>query len=446
VRKKQVKDNRINRHIIYSAIALLFFSGCSCRKDTDTSSNSDKVTLTYWCATNPDEITLATELVAKWNSNHPDIQVNLQPIPASKSSEEALLAAIAGGTTPDICSNIWPGVVTKYVSAGGLESLDQFSDFNEVLSERVPADLLDSVRSSDGHFYQIPWKTNPIMIMYNVKIFRQEGITKLPRTYSEYLEAAKKVIKDTDGDGETDQWMGYRTILPMWWERFFDYYCFYIAASGGKTLFNGDKINFENEASVKVMDFFQKIYKAGYFPLTTFQADPFLSGKIVTNIVGPWNITHVEKIKPPGLEYDIMPIPVPDDYVGPVYTYGDAKNIAIFSTTKHPKQAWEFVKFLISPESDLRLLQVTSQIPVRKNVTTDPLFAEHFKSNPRLAKFAEQVPYTRSADSSGVLEEVLDAISQEYEACAIYGVKTPARAIHDAAKRAKVIVEWNRSR
>jgi len=433
-----MQDRCINKYGIYSVIALLFFFGCRSRNDRHTSSETDKVTLTYWCATNPHEITLATELVAKWNSNHPDIQVNLQPLPASKSSEEALLAAIAGGTTP--------GVVSEYVSAGGLVRLDEFADFNEIISERIPATLLDSIRFFDGHFYHIPWKTNPIMIMYNVNIFKQEGITELPKTYSEYFAVAEKVTKDTDNDGRIDRWMGYREVLPLWWQRFFDYYCFYIAASGGKTLFDGEKIDFENDASVKVMGFFQEIYKEGYYPRTSFQADPFLSGKIVTNIVGPWNITHIENTKPAGFEYNIMQIPVPDDYVGPVYTYGDTKNISIFSTTKHPQQAWEFVKFMISAESDLRLVQIASQLPVRKNVTTNPLFVEHFRTHPKLAKFAEQLAYTRSVDSSAVLKEVLDAISQEYEACAIYGVKTPAQAVHDAAERAEVIVEWNRSR
>jgi multiple sugar transport system substrate-binding protein len=44
------------------------------------------------------------------------------------------------------------------------------------------------------------------------------------------------------------------------------------------------------------------------------------------------------------------------------------------------------------------------------------------------------------------LKEIFDGISQEYEMCAIYGVKTPEDAVRDAAKRAKVIMEWNRSR
>ncbi len=63
------------------------------------------IQLKYWCASNTQEIKLANLLVDQWNKTHANIKVTLQPIPASQSSEEVLLAAIAGKTTPDICSN-----------------------------------------------------------------------------------------------------------------------------------------------------------------------------------------------------------------------------------------------------------------------------------------------------------------------------------------------------
>ena len=63
-----------------------------------------------------------------------------------------------------------------------------------------------------------------------------------------------------------------------------------------------------------------------------------------------------------------------------------------------------------------------------------------------LVKYAEQAPYTRGVDGASDLKEIFDGISQEYEACAVFGLKTPEKAVNDAAKRAKMIMEWNRSR
>ncbi len=444
----QNKNTATIDHIktILFPLILILFCGCGQKGTGEHKEISFPITLTYWCSSNQQEIELAEELVNKWNKQHDSIQVKLQPIPASQSSEEVLLAAIAGGTTPDICSNMWPGAMDDFTSAGGLVQLDRFPDFWSTVGERVPGDLLCTFQAPDSHYYQLPWKTNPIMLMYNVNMFREAGVNQPPETYSEYLSAAEKVTLDKDGDGDYDQWMGYRDTRPIWWQRLFDFYTFYIAASGGKTLFENSHIIFNNPAAIQVFDFFREVYSKGYFPITTFQGDNFIAGRLATQITGAWNIAHVEKFKPEGFQYDIAPIPVPDHYEGPIYTYGDHKNISIFSNTHHPEAAWEFVKFLIRKQSDLRLLELCNQIPIRKNMTTDTLFAAYFKDHPKIKKYAEQAPYTRGVDGISDLKEIFDAISQEYEACAVYGARTPEKALERAVERTKVIMKWSQSR
>jgi len=425
---------------------VLFLLNCS-KDDGVKQVNPDgTTTLTYWCSSNPHEMELARILVDDWNAENHTVKVHLQPIPASQSSEEVLLAAIAGGTTPDLCSNMWPGAMDEFINAGGLVRLDQFDDFFEFNLARVPGELMKTFAASDDHYYQLPWKTNPIMIMYNKTMFRDAGIDTLPRTYSELLEAGEKLTLDKDGDGQMDQWMGYRNIKPIWWQRFFDYYAFYVAASGGLSLFDGDSLIFENAASVEVFDLFRKIYKRGYFPITDMLGDKFIGEQIATSITGPYSIPHVEKFKHKGFEYDFFPIPIPDDYVGPVYTYGDHKNISIFSTTDYPAESWEFAKFLISEKADSLLLVLTSQIPIRKNLTSDPRYADYFSKNPGMIKFADQAVFTRGVDGASELKEIFDAISQEFEACAVYDARTPEESIFLAAERSQVIIDWNRAK
>ncbi len=440
------RGNGYIRHFILVMIIAGFTSSCSNDKEASTGSKTGKTIITYWCSSNAHEIALARELVEAWNKGDHPVQVKMQPIPASQSSEEVLLAAIAGGTTPDICSNMWPGAMDEFVNAGGLVRLDQFPDFYDYNIERVPEVLMETFAASDGHYYQLPWKTNPTMIMYNKRMFRDAGIEELPRTYSEFLEAGAKLTQDRDGDGHIDQWLGYRNIKPIWWQRFFDYYTFYVAASGGLTLFDGDELVFENEASIAVFELFRQIYKNGYFPITEFTGDQFIQGNLAISITGPYAISHVEKFKPEGFEYDFFPVPVPDDHEGLLYTYGDHKNIAIFSTTEHPEETWEFAKYLISKQADLRLLELCSQIPIRKDLSIDPYFSEYFNQRTMMTKFAEQAILTRGVDGAAELKEIFDAISQEFEACAIFDARTPTESIHRAVERSKVIIEWNRAK
>lgn len=399
------------------------------------------VRLVYWSAPNPQEQALARRLAAQWNAENPDVQVTVQALPAGQSSEEVLLAAIVAGTTPDLCSNIWPGILGDFIRAGGVLPLDTFPGFDSLLASRVPEALHETFRAADGHYYQIPWKTNPIMMLYNERLFREAGVARPPRTYGEYLAAAARVTTDLDGDGRYDRWIGYRDIRPIWWQRYFDYFSFYIGASGGKTFFEDGRIALDTAASNAVFGFFQALYRNRYFPLTTFQGSPMLAERIATEFTGPWNVAWMEENAPPDFEYAYAPLPVPDGHAGPVYTYGDFKNIAIFSSTKHPEAAWRFARYLVSKEADLLLLEMARQIPVRRDLLTDTTYAAFFVHNPKLRPFAEQAAYTRSVDDVRAFQEVLDAIAQQFEA-ATYGAVTPAEATERALERIRVIHEW----
>jgi multiple sugar transport system substrate-binding protein len=429
---------------LFSFGLILVLTGCSEKSNPRETVSGGKVEITYWPAPNPQEVQLADTLVREWNALHPGIHVTMQPIPVSQSTEEVLLAAIAGKTTPDICSNIQPAAVFDYSRAGGIIPLDQFADFDSVALGRTPVDLLKQFKSDDGHYYQLPWKTNPVMMFYNVRMFEESGVTQVPRTYSEFLVAAKKLTRDLNGDGQTDVWAGERDIRPIWWQRLFDYYAFYIAATNGKTLFKAGVPDIDADRSEQVFRFFRVCYEKNYFPHTYFQGgDPFLLEKKATHFAGPWEIATLRTLAPQ-VRYDVAPIPVPDDHTGHVYTYGDYKNISIFGTTKHPREAWEFAKFLVQAGNDIRLLRITDQIPVRGDLLTNPIFVPYYYNNPKMVKFAQQALYTRSIDIAPDVKEILDAISQEYEACAVYGKITTAEAARDAFDRTKMIVEWNK--
>ena len=77
-------------------------------------------TLLYWTSNNGGELKFAAWAVEKWNSGGKGQKVVAQPIPEGQSSEEILLAAVVAGTTPDVYSNIWQGLVEFYSRSGVL--------------------------------------------------------------------------------------------------------------------------------------------------------------------------------------------------------------------------------------------------------------------------------------------------------------------------------------
>ncbi len=412
-------------------------SSISCNKGN---LNNNKA-LIYWSSNNTEEIQFAKEIVDEWNKENPNNKIVSQPVPEGQSSEEIILAAVVGKTTPDIYSNMWQGDVESYAEAGVLVALDTLPSFKDFIYQRCDSAVVKEITSLDGHIYQIPWKINPIMLLYNRNITKGIGLSNPPASYSDFYEASRRFQKDSNGDGYIDRWFGYSEVLVTWWQRFFDFYPLYLAASGGGSLVQGNKVTFNNKYAIEVFRFLQGLYNRNYFARESFQGrqDAFLGEAIASRFTGPWEISHTEKFKPKGFDYDFSPLPVPDDHKGPIYTYGDPKNIVIFKTCINPLMALKFLEYSTSKSNDLKLLQVTNQLPRRKNIDVDPLFASYFKKNPKMGSFAKQSRYVKGTDASPVLKEVFDIISQQYEACVIFNKKTPEEAINDAANAVNLL-------
>ena len=184
--------------------------------------------------------------------------------------------------------------------------------------------------------------------------------------------------------------------------------------------------------AIEVFRFLQEVYEKDYFSkeLLSARQDVFLEGFIATRFTGPWEIIHAEKFQKKGFEYLFPELPVPDNHIQARSIHMEIlKIMVLFNTCKNPQKAWEFLRFMISEENDFKLLEVTTQLPRRKKIINIKRFIDYFDKNPKLIPFAIQADYVRGTDICPQLKEIFDIISQEYEACVIYGTKTPEKAI-----------------
>jgi len=430
---------RLTNQLLFLFFICLFFISCE-------NSSSKKSQLLFWCSNNPREISFCDSVTDKWNQSQAINKVHIQPIPEGQSSEEVILAAVVGKTTPDIYANMWQGNVEMFARAGVLIPLDTIPGFLYFIKERCDSLVIKEITSADGHIYQVPWKVNPIMTIYNKNIFRDNGINALPLTYSAYLKAAATLKNNSKQNPSTPKWFGYTEVKEIWYQRLFNFYPLYLAASDGAPLVINNKAAFNNKYAIEVFSFLQQLYSNEYFSKENLSAseDPFVARQISNKWTGPWEIPYLRSIPNLNFEFGYFEPQVPDGHTGPVFTYADPKNIVMFNTCKHPVAAWNFIRNLVDKKGDLQFLSITGQLPRRKELATDPFFATYFTANPMMMPFARQLPFVKGVDNCEVIVEVLDIISQEYEACVVYGRKTPEKAIQDAEKEVNVLLNNNR--
>ncbi|MEP7380932.1 MAG: sugar ABC transporter substrate-binding protein [Gemmatimonadota bacterium] len=401
------------------------------------------IRLTYWPAANPTEVEVATVLVAQWNAANPGIQVTMQPLPAGRSSEEVLLAAIVARATPDVSSNVSSALLARLVRAGGVVRLDDRAATSARLLERTSPAMRAPLQLPDGGIYAFPWKTNPAMLMYNVDLLQAAHVAP-PRTQDEMLDAFRRLARDTDDDGRADRWPFWATLKTTWFERFYDFYPLYLANSRGVTLVQGDSVVFDNPAAVAAMEMLRRGFADGTLPKSNFALgrDPFADGTVAMKIIGPWFVRELDAIKSPGLRYDVVPVPAMEGTPpGERYAFGDLRSIAVFSTTRHPDAAARFVAFLTSPEADRMLIEAASQLPYRRGLSGDPRFVAALARWPTLATYATFVEHTRDLDIDPDVVEMFDLLSEAYEESAVYGTRPVKSALARAAREAQRLVD-----
>jgi multiple sugar transport system substrate-binding protein len=383
-----------------------------------------------WYSNNEDEVKWGKAVVAAWNQAHPDQQVTAEEIPAGKSSEEVIGASITAGNTPCLIFNTAPAAVPQFQKQGGLVALDSFSDGASYIQERT-GPRADQYKSPDGKFYQMPWKTNPVMIFYNKDVFAKAGLdTKNPplKTYDEFLATSKTLV--AKGGVKAAIWPAPSSEFYQSW---FDFYPLFIAQTG-KQLVEGGQPQFNTPEGVSVGEFWKQMYADGLAQREPYNGDAFGDQKAAMAIVGPWAIAvYGDKVK-----WGAVPIPTKDGKEpAQIQTFSDEKSSAMYSSCQNRATAWEFLKFATSQDNDGKLLEMTGQMPMRTDVPT--AYPAYFKSHPEYVLFAEQAARTVEVPNVPNSVEIWQTFRDAYSQAVIFGKADVKGAFDQAAEKVKTL-------
>jgi multiple sugar transport system substrate-binding protein len=386
---------------------------------------SSKGPIKIWMSNNPEEIAWAKAMVKSWNAKNPSQKVTAQEIPAGKTSEEVIGAAITAGNAPCLVFNTSPAAVPQFQKQGGLVALDSFPGAVKYIESRTGA-TANQYKSSDGKFYQLPWKSNPVMIFYNKDLLKKAGINPNNpplSTYADFISTSKKIV--SSGAAQAAIWPAPTSEFFQSW---FDFYPLYAAETGGKQLVQDGKATFDDPAGQKVAQFWRTMYADKLAPNEAYTGDSFADGKAALAIVGPWAIAVYGK----KVHWGAAPVPtstgMPADQI---HTFSDAKNVAIYSACKHQGTAWSVLKYATSKAQDGALLQKTGQMPLRQNLQTT--YPAYFSAHPEYTDFAAQAARTVEVPNIDNSVAIWQKFRDQYSESVIFGKKPVGDALSTAA-------------
>jgi multiple sugar transport system substrate-binding protein len=383
--------------------------------------------ITIWYSNNAEEVAWAKQMVTAWNIAHADQKVTGQEIPTGKSSEEVIGAAITAGNAPCLILNTSPASVSQFQKQGGLVALDSFPDGKSYIEERS-GKVAAQYKSTDGKYYQLPWKANPVMIFYNKKAFAKAGIdtAKPPlATYDEFLATSRKVVAAGGA-----KYAIYPAPSNEFYQSWFDFYPLFAAETGGKQLIADGKSLFASEEGKKVAAFWRTLYAEKLASQEKYTGDSFVDGKAAMAIVGPWAIaTYKGKV-----EWGAVPVPTSAGKpAAETYTFSDAKNIAMYSACKNRGTAWDLLKFATSKEQDGKFLESTGQMPLRDGVATT--YPEYFAKNPDYKQFADQAARTVEVPNVPNSITIWQTFRDAWSKSVIFGQEDPGAALDGAVQK-----------
>ncbi|MCW3841203.1 extracellular solute-binding protein [Micromonospora yasonensis] len=390
--------------------------------------SSAKGPITIWLSNNKEELAWGNAMVEAWNGQHADQKITAQEIPAGKSSEEVIGAAITAGNAPCLIFNTAPAAVPQFQKQGGLVALDSFDGAADYIKQRTGA-AADQYKSPDGKFYQIPWKSNPVMIFYNKDILAKAGVNadNPPlATYDEFLATARKIKSSGAAPAAI-----YPAPSSEFFQSWFDFYPLFAAETGGKQLVENGKAQFDSPEGLRVAEFWKKLYDEGLAPKEKYNGDSFADGKAAMAIVGPWAIAvYGKKVK-----WGAAPVPTSTGKpAAEVKTFSDAKNVAMYSACKNRATAWEVLKFATSKEQDGALLEATGQMPLRADLPST--YPDYFTKNPAYKAFADQAGRTVEVPNTANSITIWQTFRDAYSESVIFGKRPVAEAFSEAAKKA----------
>ncbi|WP_307867814.1 ABC transporter substrate-binding protein [Umezawaea beigongshangensis] len=352
----------------------LGLAGCGGSED----SGAAGAALTYWASNqgtslDHDRQVLTPEL--EKFEQRTGISVELEVIPWT-DLQNRVLAATASGEGPDVVNigNTW---------SASLQATGAFLPFDEQTIGRVGGEdrFLASTLTSTGAEGRppvaVPLYGLAYGLFYNKRLFAEAGIAQAPRTWAEFVDAAKKLTVP-----EKRQW-GLGIMGASYTEN--AHFAFIFGRQNGARPFEGDEPRLDSPQMVDGVSQYVDLLSthrvvnpsdAEYVNDTQVVKD-FAAGRTAMIMIQNYATAAIRSNGMADDAYGVAPIPVLDPLPPggkKISSHVAGINVGVFANSDDTEGALEFVDFLTSTEEQKILNGTWGSLPVVREAYDDPRF------------------------------------------------------------------------
>lgn len=339
------------------------------------------------------------EIFRGFEAEHPDIQIK----PITNTGDNYLskvTVMMTAGSLLDLVMIDYIFAPTWMIS-GYLTPLDPYIARDHFNLQNIWPGSLQSVRYQ-GHQYALPMDVNNQALYYNPRMFDTAGLSYPDETWTweTFLGAARKLTRDANNDGKYEQ---QAFTMSLYWEPLAPW-----VWNAGGDWFNSDRtqVTLNQPPAIEAFQYLADLINVYHaMPASGNPATLFTNQQAATWGTGYWEVSTLRSV--PALDWDVAPLPYKIVREGrPLRqsTLGGV-SVGIPANSKHKDAAWEFIKYRLKKEVQLRASTLGLSMPAVREAATSPEFLTQERPA-HLRYFVEALSYTRPFPTFPGFEDV----------------------------------------
>lgn len=299
------------------------------------------------------------------------IKINAEALPADETFEAYIQTRKESNSLPDV-SYIGETDIVKYNAMGILADISDLFEEGKI-NEKLSA---VTIKSGDGKIIGVGLSNQLVLLYYNKDMFDAAGIEAPPSkvedawSWDEFVDIAKKLTVDTDGNNATQAGFNPKKIKTYGigfncLREFHQFWSLY-ANGGGVVSPDGSEFLWDSAKSVeglqKLVDLTHK-HNVASQALYTWQssigsvADALGGGGYAMYTNGSWDLANLPNIE--GINVGVGVLPKMEK----ASTMNCGGPMVVYNTSKHLEQAKDFYAYMVDPEKNLDIIKTGAWLP-----------------------------------------------------------------------------------